>query len=272
MTEQEQSILDARNSSAIVQYVGKDQEVSISFLEPESNSNSNGGAIQSNPMASLASLIQSSKQPQQPGSAIPPSSGGPMSPGAIANFLSVAAAVQQAKASGSSLQALPTTVPSDGEDSLMQPPSVGNCKPEEELVESRSPSNFGTRYSSPSPSSSSSFNQLPMTSTMTVTNANMLQGNTKGTHLDFSKLFLSTYIDIFNHDLFLIIFYFVQVLLLEPVLIMSMAVLLESNAPSVTSSSAPPEWLEATPGMFHVTLARLSNVLNVIGTTNTKRH
>ena len=80
------------------------------------------------------------------------------------------------------------------------------------------------------------------------------------------------YLDIFNHDLFLIIFYFVQVLLLEPVLIMSMAVLLESNAPSVTSSSAPPEWLEATPGMFHVTLARLSNVLNVIGTTNTKRH
>ena len=199
MTEQEQSILDARNSSAIVQYVGKDQEVSISFLEPESNSNSNGGA-QSNPLTSLASLIQSNNQ----GSAAP-SSGGPMSPGAIANFLSVAAAVQQAKASGSSLQALPTTVPSDGEDSLMQPPSVGNCKPEEELVESRSPSNFGTRYSSPSPSSSSSFNQLPMTSTMTVTNANMLQGNTKGTHLDFSKLFLSTYLDIFNHDLFLIL-------------------------------------------------------------------
>ena len=177
MTEQEQSILDARNSSAIVQYVGKDQEVSISFLEPESNSNSNGEAAQSNPMASLASLIQSNKQP---GSAAPSSSGGPMSPGAIANFLSVAAAVQQAKASGSSLQALPTTVPSDGEDSLMQPPSVGNSKPEEELVESRSPSNFGTRYSSPSPSSSSSFNQLPMTSTMTVTNANMLQGNLKG--------------------------------------------------------------------------------------------
>ena len=93
LTEQEQSILDARNSSAIVQYVGKDQEVSVSFLEPESNS-SNGGS--NNPLTSLASLIQSNKG----------NSNSPMSPGAIANFLSVAAAVQQAKASGSS--SLPT--------------------------------------------------------------------------------------------------------------------------------------------------------------------
>lgn len=60
----------------------------------------------------------------------------------------------------------------------MQPPSVAS-KPEEDIVESRSPSNF-TRYSSPSPSSISSINQLPMTSTMTVTNANMLQGTTIG--------------------------------------------------------------------------------------------
>ena len=60
----------------------------------------------------------------------------------------------------------------------MQPPSV-NSKPEEDIIESKSPSNF-TRYSSPSPSSTNSFNQLPMTSTMTVTNANMLQGTTIG--------------------------------------------------------------------------------------------
>ena len=40
LSEDEQSVLDDKNASAIVQYVGKDQEVTLSFLEPFSGNSS----------------------------------------------------------------------------------------------------------------------------------------------------------------------------------------------------------------------------------------
>jgi hypothetical protein len=63
LSEDEQSVLDDKNASAIVQYVGKDQEVTLSFLEPFSGNSQppappplNAAAALPNP-ASLNNLV-----------------------------------------------------------------------------------------------------------------------------------------------------------------------------------------------------------------------
>ena len=175
LSDEEQSILDAKNTSAILQYVGKDQEVTLSFLEPFVSSNDQSrssptnmgppttvasSGVAGNPLNNLVSLMQnksSSSSSSQP----------PLSPGAIASFLSVVAAAQQAK---SSLPKVPTLAEDNKEDSIAVDHNA------------KSPTNNSfTRYSSPSPSSTSAFPgaALPGNS-MTATNANMLQGTTIG--------------------------------------------------------------------------------------------
>ncbi len=185
LTEEEQSILDVKNSSAILQNVGKDpQEVSVSFLEPEVSPSQSGNAATSG-LAALAQKIQAANQQQGDSNA----NAQPMSPGAIANLLSVAAAVQKAKSGH-------LGAPSSEEESapaggLMRPPSGSSARDEPEIISEsplrRSPTNL-TRYSSPSPSSSSSFPAtslpLPLPPGLPggppATNANMLQGTTIG--------------------------------------------------------------------------------------------
>ena len=158
VSEEEQSILDAKNTSAILQYVGKEQEVTLSFLEPvrSEGSNSNMGPPSTGaPLNNLVSLMQNNK------------SSPPLSPGAIASFLSVVAAAQQAKSLPATSQ-VPTEDMRKASDEDQGPGSS----------EAKSPNNNFARYGSPSPSSTS-FPSMPGNS-MTATNANMLQGTTIG--------------------------------------------------------------------------------------------
>ena len=53
LSEDEQSVLDDKNASAIVQYVGKDQEVTLSFLEPFSGNSQPPAPPPLNPAAAL---------------------------------------------------------------------------------------------------------------------------------------------------------------------------------------------------------------------------
>ena len=171
LSDEEQSILDAKNTSAILQYVGKEQEVTLSFLEPfNSSSSTDNQSSSTNPMGpptpaaaagplnNLVSLMQNSSNKSGGSSSQPP-----LSPGAIASFLSVVAAAQQANKS--SLPKVPnedSKEDSAGQDANKSPPN-----------------NSFTRYSSPSPSSTSAFPAATLNN-MTATNANMLQGTTIG--------------------------------------------------------------------------------------------
>ena len=157
LSDEEQSILDAKNTSAIVQYVGKEQEVSLSYLEPVTNQATATSQAMTNPLNSLVSSLMNK------------STAAPT--GAIANFLSVASALQ--KNSSSSLVANSNIVPIT--ESHTDAVEAGGDN-------SRS-SSF---YSSPSPSGAATTTTATPTASpfmamsSTATNANMLQGTTIG--------------------------------------------------------------------------------------------
>ena len=166
LTTEENEILNQKNTSAIIQNVGKEQETRVSFLEP----------VTSGP---------TTKSP-------------PVSPGAITNLLAVAAAAAASSKNSNKdggdmgpparlLQQIQQNLGAEAEGQLKlplsSPANVRSTSPLE-AGRSNSVSPAGTRLSSPSPSvtsNTSSFAPLPPPSVVpTPTNANMLQGTTIG--------------------------------------------------------------------------------------------
>ena len=176
LSEEEQSQMDSsKNTSAIVQYVGKEQEITLSFLEPVVNSPLNPTTVPSSPpsvaapMASPGALNNLVSLMNKSAASNPGGPNVPVSTGAIANFLSVASALQ---AKSSSINTVPT-------NSLLENPEfLPKSEVDPEAHDAKSP-NF-TRYSSPSPSTTSVTSASFLPNTMTATNANMLQGTTIG--------------------------------------------------------------------------------------------
>jgi len=171
LTEEEMSILNSNNSSAIIQSVGKDRETTVSFLEP------------------FLSSTEGARSRQSPPPVLPPPPA--MSPGAIKSLLSAAAAAAslpkvpttvQPPASSPSQSSNPAASPitaDDGQPLRHSPMSSSATPPPRQSPSSRSPATSPPSaglIGSPSPITlppPSSYGQLP-------TNANMLQGTTIG--------------------------------------------------------------------------------------------
>ena len=162
MNEEEKNIMESENSSALIQSVGKDKEVTLSFLEP----------VMSSPSAAK----------MKP----------PLSPGAITNFLSALAST--------GLPLGPKSSPSEGKSEskiTMMPPSrlfpqlplSGMPEPANDTRHSPSsispadtPTSQCSGSPSPVPSMAAFSGAFPahLMGNSTPTNANMLQGTTIG--------------------------------------------------------------------------------------------